>query len=55
LGVTSQNRKLIGSDEIGWGENGVFNIEGGCYTKILNANNKIDSEIQSSIKYGTLV
>ncbi len=52
---TDPKRKLIGDDEHGWDEDGVFNFEGGCYAKTVNLDPKSEPEIYGAIKRNALL
>lgn len=50
------NRLLIGDDEHGWSDNGIFNFEGGCYAKVINLSKESEPEIyECTRRFGTLL
>ena len=52
---TDPNRRLIGDDEHGWSDNGIFNFEGGCYAKTINLDPSKEPDIFKAIKPGALL
>ena len=52
---TDPKRKLIGDDEHGWDDEGVFNYEGGCYAKVINLDKDSEPDIYNAIKRDALL
>ena len=52
---TDPKRALIGDDEHGWDNHGVFNFEGGCYAKVINLDAKSEPEIYNAIRTNALL
>ena len=52
---TDPKRLLIGDDEHGWDDNGVFNFEGGCYAKVINLDKESEPDIYKAIRRNALL
>ena len=52
---TDPKRLLIGDDEHGWDDNGVFNFEGGCYAKVINLDKDSEPDIYNAIRRDALL
>ncbi len=52
---TDSKRPLIGDDEHGWSDKGIFNFEGGCYAKVINLNKEYEPDIYNAISHGALL
>ena len=52
---TDPKRLLIGDDEHGWDDNGVFNLEGGCYAKVINLDKESEPDIYNAIRRDALL
>ncbi len=53
---TEADRALIGDDELGWSDTGIFNYEGGCYAKMIRLSDEAEPEIyQTTRRFGTVL
>ena len=50
-----QNRHLVGDDEHGWSDEGIFNFEGGCYAKCINLKKENERQIWDAIRFGSVM
>jgi phosphoenolpyruvate carboxykinase (ATP) len=52
---TDSDRRLVGDDEHGWSESGIFNFEGGCYAKCINLEKESEPQIWNAIRFGSVM